>query len=93
MYETTFDGIRFIEGHPDNAHLLEPIQIGIGGVFASAQMKNLDDVKRMMAAKAKAVGGNAVVQFAYGQKSAGFLASLFSRDDVNWYGNGQIARV
>jgi uncharacterized protein YbjQ (UPF0145 family) len=46
-----------------------------------------------MAEKAKACGANAIIDFKYGQRSVGFLASLFQRDDVNWYGTGQAAKV
>jgi hypothetical protein len=46
-----------------------------------------------MVAKVRRVSGNAVIDFRYGQRSVGFFASLFNRDDVVWYGNGTIARV
>ena len=93
MYEFYFDDVRFVEGLPPNAEILRPIRIEIGGVFRSAQLRNLDDVKRLMAREVIAAGGNAVVNFKYGQRSVGFLASLFQRDDVNWYGSGAIASI
>ncbi len=93
MYESTFDGLRFIEGRPAGARVIKPIRADIGGVLRSAQLKNLDDVKRIMANEARAAGGNAIVDFNYGQRSVGFFASLFQRDDVNWYGEGKIAIV
>ena len=52
----------------------------------------MDDVKKKMAALAKEAGGNAVVQFKYGQRSTIWTA-LFGLDDVGWYGDGIIARV
>ncbi len=70
-----------------------PVAVSIGGVLQSAQLRNLDDVKRMMAEKVRTAGGNAVIEFRYGQKSVGFWASLFQRDDVNWYGSGIIALI
>jgi hypothetical protein len=93
MYETTCDGVRFIEGRPAKARVIEPIRVEIGGVVRSAQLKNLDDVKRAMAEKVRARGGNAVIDFKYGQKSVGFLRSLLQLDDVNWYGEGTVAVV
>lgn len=93
MYQSTTDGVRFIEGVAPNARLIGPIRVDIGGVIRSAQLKNLDDVKRIMAAQAKSRGGNAIVEFRYGQRSVGFWASLFQRDDVSWYGEGQIVSL
>jgi hypothetical protein len=86
-----FQGIKFIEGRPPAATIIKPIRVEIGGVFISAQLKNLDDVKRLMAEQVRAAGGNAIVDFKYGQRSVGFWRSLLDRDDVNWYGEGQIA--
>ena len=91
MYTTNFNGITFIEGRPDCARLLGPVRIEIGGVLTSSQLKNLDDVKRIMVDRARSAGGNAIVDFKYGQKSVGFWRSLIDRDDVRWYGEGQIA--
>lgn len=90
-YQTVFDGVRFVEGRPANATVIKAVRAEIGGILASAQLKNLDDVKRIMAQRAKEVGGNAIIGFKYGQKSVGFFASILQRDDVNWYGEGEIA--
>ena len=91
LYTTVFEGIKFVEGRPAATRIIKPIRVEIGGVFISAQLKNLDDVKRLMAEQVRAAGGNAVVDFKYGQRSVGFWGSLFDRDDVNWYGEGPIA--
>ena len=91
MFTTTFAGITFVEGCPESARIIKPIRIEIGGVFTSAQLKNLDDVKRLMVGEARKAGGNAIVNFKYGQRSVGFWRSLIDRDDVNWYGTGNIA--
>ena len=91
MYTTTFEGIKFVEGCPPSAKIIKPIRVEIGGVLSSAQLKNLDDVKRLMAREARESGGNTIVDFRYGQRSVGFWRSLFDRDDVNWYGEGKIA--
>ena len=91
MYTVDFEGIRFVEGMPPGARALCPVDVRIGGVTQSAQLKTLDDVKRLMVARVRAVGGNAVIDFKYGQRSVGMLASIFSRDDVAWYGTGRAA--
>jgi hypothetical protein len=93
LYTSVFDGIKFIEGCPSSTKIIKPIRVEIGGILTSAQLKNLDDVKKLLAAEARASGGNAVVDFKYGQRSVGFWTSLFDRDDVNWYGEGKVAVV
>jgi hypothetical protein len=93
VYTTTFEGITFVEGRPPAAIVIGPVRVEIGGVLTSAQLKNLDDVKRLMAERVRSAGGNAVVDFKYGQKSVGFWRSLIDRDDVHWHGEGQIARL
>lgn len=91
VYTTTFDRIKFVEGRPPGTRLLGPIRVEIGGAITSAQLKNLDDVKRLMAKRVREEGGNAVVDFRYGQRSVGFWRSLIDRDDVSWYGEGNVA--
>jgi hypothetical protein len=93
VYASTFEGIRFVKGRPPGATIIGPVSVKIGGMIRSAQLRSLDDVKRPMAARVRAAGGNAVVDFQYGQRSVGFWASLFQRDDMNWYGKGTIARL
>jgi hypothetical protein len=94
MYVTIQDGIAFYEGTPEAYDVIEPVNIEIGGMLLTqSQLKTLKDVKRELAARASKAGGNAIIRFKYGQKSVGFLQSLFQLDDVNWFGSGTIARV
>jgi hypothetical protein len=93
LYTTSFEGIRFVEGCPPSARIIKPIRVEIGGVLTSAQLKNLDDVKRLMADQTRVEGGNAVIDFKYGQRSVGFWRSCIDRDDVHWYGEGKVALV
>ena len=93
MHMTMEDGIAFYEGTPDGCEPIEQVSIEIGGVVTQAQLKTLKDVKSALAARALRAGGNAVVDFQYGQKSVGFFRSLLQLDDVNWYGSGTIARI
>lgn len=93
MHSTVFDGITFLEGTPQRCQAIKSISIEIGGIVQQAQLKTLDDVKRQMAIEAKSAGGNAIVNFTYGQKSVGWFRALFQLDDINWYGNGTIAVI
>ncbi len=92
-FSTECDGVLFYEDFPPGVDKGAEINTTIGGVFANAQLASLRDVKVQMAAECLRRGGNAVVGFTYGQRSSGFLASLFSRDDVTWYGSGFVAQV
>lgn len=92
MRHTEHDGIIFVEGHPANCRLLRPVTVEIGGMLlVQSQLKTLKDVKDELARQAKRTGGNAIVDFEYGQRSVGFFRSLFQLDDINWYGRGHIA--
>jgi len=92
MIRTSYDGILFVEdNYPESQHI-KSVSVRITGMFSQAQLKSLDDVKKKMAALAKEAGGNAIVQFKYGQRSTIWTA-LIGLDDVGWYGDGIIARV
>ena len=93
-YISIYRGIFFVEGNEPQAQPLGYIQFEKGHTF-NAQLKSLDRVKDQLVEKVLALGGNAVVNFNYGQKSAGWFESfLFSLDDiVRWYGNGTAAFI
>ena len=94
MHRTIEDGIAFYEELPENCSPIESVSIEIGGMLITqSQLKTLKDVKKEMAARAVKAGGNAIVEFKYGQKSVGFFRSLLQIDDVNWYGTGTISQV
>ncbi|MDD5016644.1 MAG: hypothetical protein PHO15_00925 [Eubacteriales bacterium] len=84
-YTTVYAGIVFIEGpHPD-ASIICDITCDLSFKFG-AQLKNLNDVKNNLVAKAKAHNANCVTDFKYGQKSR-WLAI----DDVAFWGSGKCA--
>lgn len=91
-YTTLYKGFIFIEGNEPTAKLLGQVEYKKAFSY-NAQLKNLDCVKEQLMEKAKAIGGNAVVNFTYGQKSSGwFKSSLLSLDDnIKWYGSGTAA--
>jgi len=90
---TEHDGILFYEEVPPQAILGESISVSLGGLLRSSQLLGVSAVKSALAKKAKGRGGNAVVGFTYGQRSAGLLGSVLSRDDVVWYGKGAVAKM
>lgn len=84
-YSTIFEDVIFIEGGEPDARLLGKVECDLSFKIG-AQLKNLNDVKRELAFKARAQGGNAVLNFKYGQKSR-WLAI----DDVAYFGSGTAA--
>jgi len=92
MIRTSCDGVFFVEGSCPESQHIKAVSVRITGMFSQAQLKSLDDVKKKMAALAKEAGGNAIVDFKYGQRSTIWTA-LFGLDDVGWYGDGIIARI
>ena len=84
-YTILYDDIIFIEGTNSNANIIGNISCDLSFKFG-AQLKNLNDVKRDMATKAKALGANCILNFTYRQKSRGLAI-----DDVAFYGNGKAA--
>jgi len=94
MYETEFEGILFIEGEPTiKPEILKHVKCSIHGMFFSqAQLKNLNDVKRLLAHKVKASGGNSLINFSYGQKS-NFWTTLLGIDNICWYGEGDVVKI
>ena len=93
MYFSEYDGVYFIEGIPAGATVIRSISTTLDGCFCNTQLKTLDDVKREMAFRVKSAGGNAVVDFKYGQRTGGFWRCLFSLDNICWSGEGKIAVV
>lgn len=93
MFVTEYKGILFIEGKYSKGEVIQTVNTAIKGFFESPQVRNLDDVKARLATLAEKLDANAIVEFQYGQKSATFWESLFSRDDVHWYGSGLAVRL
>ena len=93
-YISLYKGVLFIEGYEASAITLGRIEYNKRCTF-NAQLKTLDCVKDQLADKALELGGNAVVNFKYGQKSVGWFKSMFFHldDDVRWYGDGVAAII
>lgn len=87
-YKSVTDGIIFIEGHINNASVIKSVEYKKN--IYNQQLKNLNDIKKQLADKAKSVNANAIMDFEYGQKSASaFRSFLLAFDDnVNWYAKG-----
>jgi len=84
-YSVIFDEIIFIEGKEPDARALTKIECDLS-FRIGAQLKNLNDVKKDLSARAHNIGANAILDFKYGQKSR-WLAI----DDVAYYGSGVAA--
>lgn len=93
-YMSMYKGIVFIEGREPSATILGDVEYKKLFSFNS-QIQTLNDVKDQLVEQVIALGGNAVVDFIYGQKSSGwFTSSLFGLDDnIKWYGRGKAASV
>ena len=89
-----YKGILFVEGYEPSAKLLGSIEYKKNFSF-NAQMKTLDCVKDQLVERAMELGGNAVVDFKYGQKTSSFFKSwlFISDDNIKWFGNGIAAIV
>ncbi|HBR31901.1 MAG: hypothetical protein PHD46_04970 [Eubacteriales bacterium] len=80
-YVTLCNEVIFIEGENPRAVKRCGAQTRVGGF--GAHLKNLDDLKRVMAQTAKMNGCNCVVNFTYGQKT-----KIIAIDDVAFVGDG-----
>ncbi len=93
MRAVLYRGIYFIEARPKDYVHLGNASVEVGGIFTPGQLRSLDDVKTLLVAEARKLGGNAIVDFKYGQRSVGFFRSLLNLDDVVWYGSGTVASI
>ena len=85
-FVTAHMGVIFIEGDHPRAIKRFVADTRVGGF--GAQMRNLNDLKQLMAQTAINNGCNCVVNFTYGQKS-----KLIAIDDVAFVGNGYYAQL
>lgn len=92
MYSAEFQGIYFVEGSPPGAQRMSPVSTELNGLFSQNQLKSLDDVKSRLCAIVRERGGNAVIDFKYGQRST-FWKGLIGMDDVHWYASGMVAQI
>ena len=81
-YPTVYNGILFLESAFEDGQRVSPVSADLSFTFG-AQLKNLNDVKSDLAAKAAGMRCNCICEFKYGQKSR-WLAI----DDVAYFGNG-----
>lgn len=83
---TVHCGIIFIEGEHPRAKKIIKAKAELGGF--GAQLRNLNDLKSIMANKAKQNKCNCIVDFTYGQKT-----KIISLDDVVYVGEGFYAAL
>ncbi len=85
-FVTVHQDVLFIEGEHPRARKLYSAETRVGGF--GAQLRNLNDLKTIMANTAKMNGCNCVVGFTYGQKS-----KVIAIDDVAFVGDGFYAQL
>ena len=83
---TTQDGVVFCESTLEGEKIQEIKEIG------STQNTTLLDVKKRMAAKAKSIGGNAIINFTYSQK-ADRMKNIFKFDSERQTCTGTVIRM
>jgi hypothetical protein len=85
----TADGIFFTEDAVPAAATLKHLEVEI-----SRQNSNLAAVKAKLAADAKAAGGNALMNFRYGQRPHKGLRLLLPKwDTESWFGEGDAVQL
>lgn len=85
-FVTAHNGILFIEGDHPRAIKRYSAETRVGGF--GAQLRNLNDLKQIMADTARKNGCNCVVNFTYGQQT-----KIMAIDDVAYVGNGFYAQL
>lgn len=81
-YPTVFNNIIFIESDIEEFKKISDVKVDLSFKIG-AQLKNLDDVKEVLASQAHTLDANCIINFKYGQKSR-WLAI----DDVAFFGSG-----
>lgn len=84
------EGIFFTESDLPDAKVIGRVSVEI-----SRQNSNLAAVRTELAAKARALGANAIAGFTYGQKSHLWWEQIltFKWDSESWVGEGKAVRV
>ena len=83
-FVTVLQGVVFIEGDHPRATKMYDATTRVSGF--GAPLRNLNDLKATMAARAHGCGCNCVVNFGYGQQT-----KLIAIDDVAYVGSGIFA--
>jgi len=83
---TEQDGVIFCESHLDGQ------VVGDITVKGATQNTLLTELKRDMANQARTMGGNAIMNFNYGQR-ADRGANIFKWDTERLYGSGTVVRL
>lgn len=81
-------GVRFTEGRPADAEVIRPVRVEI-----SRQNSSLAKVKESLAAQVRSAGGDALIEFRYGQRAHSWWQNLLPKwDTESWHGEGLAAR-
>jgi hypothetical protein len=86
---TEFEGVKFFEGAGPPGRRLGKVSVTI-----SRQNSNLSEVKRELALQARRLGGDAVVEYRYGQRAHRWFELLLPKwDTESWWGAGEAMRL
>ena len=90
-YKSVYNDVIFIEGNSEFVKSLGQVEYKKDKLYNN-QLQNIDNVKEQLSRKAKELGGNAIINFKYGQKSTTWFRSMLLAfdDNVNWFGNGEV---
>jgi hypothetical protein len=85
VHGSEFDTVFFTEAQAiSGARDLGEVRVTVGG-----QNKDLRHVKARLAKEVLRLGGNALIQFAYGQRGNPWWQSFGAVDSEHWYGSGR----
>lgn len=90
MIATECDGVTFYENFPEEFSKGQKLDTKLDGFFSNSHTSSLKDIKVAMAKYCISKNENVIIGFKYGQRSLGFFDSIFSRDNVIWYGEGYV---
>ena len=88
-----YKDIYFCEENIENVRIIKHFSTKLDGFFKESQLKSLDSIKEQFYLLSKEYNGNVVMNFKYGQKSNNWFLSMFSLDDIYWYGEGDLIKL
>ncbi len=86
-------GVKFDERCPVSFVKICHLDTSLNSALGQDQLKSLRDLKEVMAAEAKRLGGNYIANFKYGQRNGSVLQQLWSVDNILWYGSGDVGTL
>jgi hypothetical protein len=89
-FASDVDGIVFIKGTIPNVRILGRVRAMRNGFLGLRGHESEADVRRALAEKVRAQGGNCLLNFKCG-KTSSFRSALFRGRAESWFGSGDVA--